>query len=253
MSPFKTFLTICLAALLFISSVVDAKIQITHPAPKGNVLELNPTPYLRWVYGNEDPPTIGILIQQVHNDVHPINASLYRPDTPTNWTSVNLIFEASDIKMGMFIKIYILDQSNTEVIADMKILDETQPLYLGAGHTGIIPMGNETMSATEGAANASSTSSDAPWLTVGPTINGSITGSANDTIAPSSTAQSTVISTEFFSSSTVTITRTPTATSSASATSTTTSEADSLFQATAVYMVALLLLAIPAFIAGFNS
>jgi hypothetical protein len=241
------------ALLTGLTSLALADIQITQPAPKATTLAIQPDPMLRWVYTSSDPDLVGFVVRQVKTDYNyqPM-LILSRGATPVSLGSIAIPMGSVKWEEGMNVTIAITEiteESQNDPL-DQKILVSRGPLRLVQGSNGIQPMGthNESSAAATTPTATTALNSPAATATQPPISESSTTSRVSSAAAISNTDPG---GSDAAARTNGSLPTAPSDTANA-ATATPSSHADKVDGITVLYVVTLIVTAIPAFLFGFS-
>ncbi|KPI39322.1 uncharacterized protein AB675_5277 [Cyphellophora attinorum] len=226
-----------LITVLFLTfaSRIQAKIQITQPAPQARTLQVRPLPSLHWVYSSSDPPVLNVIIRQEPTDVNASPISPIRLGVVTSWGQVTLDELSPDkrpFKPGMNFTILVMDGTGSRGSDEEDALDRVGPLLLTEGWNGIVPV---TSTSTNGGVPSAETSAPSD-------ANMTLSSGSNMTITTTDTGPRHTPQDPFGGEQGNAEPPPPSAT-------TTTSEAEKVFAST-LYLLAIFMLGLPAFWLG---
>lgn len=250
--PRSTATTVA-ATLLALSSLATCDIQITQPAVKATTLALQPNPVLHWVYTTSDPQLIGIVVRQASNDNnYAPSLILARAGTPISMSSIAIPLNTVKFEEGMNVTIAITDltEENQDDPLAQRVLASTGPLRLVTGSNDVEPEGTASDISASPTTAVETTSSDSS----SPSTTSSNTNLSTATAAlTASFTTDDASSNESSTKSDVSPTKdTSLPTSDENAAATSSSEAEKLSTVTVLYVITLIVTAIPAFLFGYN-
>jgi hypothetical protein len=230
------------AFMMALISLASSEIQITQPAPKASTLALEPNPVVHWVYTSSDPDVVGIVVRQAKtdDDYQPL-LTLFRGGTPISMSSAAIPLNTLKFKEGMNVTITIteLTDENQNEPLQQKVLASRGPLRLVNGSNDIQPMGTTHDSATASSTDIASSTAHADG-----------TSHTESATTDNSAGNSATATTDHFAS-TASSSATSGETSDAAAAAPS-SDAARLDAVTTLYIITLVLTAIPAFLFGYN-
>lgn len=229
------------ALILGLTSLAATEVQITQPAPRADTLAVQPEPLLRWVYTSSDPDLVGFVIRQVKTDSNyePL-LTITRGATPVSMGSITIPMSTVNWEEGMNVTIAITEvtEENQNQPLDQKVLASRGPLRLMQGSNDIEPMGSPNETSTAAAASTITDSSNGTAAVASSSTDTatSATAASPNNSEPSNTTPSTNDSAPEASSDV-----------SAAAVATPSSDAERMDAITILYVITLIVTAIPAF------